>query len=146
MTPRLAALFAILAFLSACGTAPPPPPAPVPEAPSFTQEGLASWYGKAHEGHKTASGEPFDMHAMTAAHRSLPFDTILRVTDLDTGRMVKVRINDRGPYAAGRIIDLSAKAAGALGITEGGVGRVRIEVFASDRGRSTEPPRSEVGY
>lgn len=73
------------------------------------------------------------MRAMTAAHRTLPFDTIVRVTNLDNGRAVKVRINDRGPFVKGRIIDLSAKAARELNITEDGVAKVRVEAFASDQ-------------
>jgi rare lipoprotein A len=116
---------------------PPPPPAAAPqERASFTQIGTASWYGKAHAGRLTANGERYDMGAMTAAHRSLAFDTIVRVTNLANGRTVKVRINDRGPYAHGRILDLSAKAAAALGIATDGVARVRLEVFASDQPQS----------
>lgn len=76
------------------------------------------------------------MHAMTAAHKTLAFDTIARVTNLANGKTVKVRINDRGPYKRGRIIDLSAAAATALGIREDGVTRVKIEVFASDQPQS----------
>ena len=103
------------------------------ERPSFAQTGLASWYGKSFHRRLTANGERFDMRAMTAAHRTLPFDTIVRVTNLDNGRAVKVRINDRGPFVKGRIIDLSAKAARELDITEYGVAKVRVEAFASDQ-------------
>ncbi len=81
----------------------------------------------------TANGETYDMEALTAAHRSLTFDTVVRVTNLDNGRVVKVRINDRGPHAAGRIIDLSARAARELGISDGGTAHVKIERFASDQ-------------
>ncbi len=91
------------------------------------EEGVASWYGAAHHGRRTASGEVFDMRGMTAAHRSYPFGTRVRVTDLATGRTVVVRINDRGPFAGGRIIDLSRAAAGRLGIVEAGTARVRVE-------------------
>jgi len=70
---------------------------------------------------------------MTAAHRTLPFQTVVRVTDLETGRMVKVRINDRGPFVKGRIIDLSERAARALGIAQDGVAKVRVEAFDSDQ-------------
>ena len=131
-------MVALALGLAACAVHPPPPPPkppPVaaPEQPTFSEEGLASWYGADHDGHVTASGEIFDMQAMTAAHRSLSFNTIVRVTNLKNGRMVKVRINDRGPYAKGRIIDLSAKAARGLGIADGGTVRVRIERFASDQ-------------
>ena len=106
------------------------------EMPIFRQLGVASWYGKDLDGKVTANGEQFDMHAMTAAHRSLAFDTIVRVTDTVTGQIVKVRINDRGPYAKRRIIDLSATAATALGVHKDGVVRVRVEVFAADQPRS----------
>ena len=94
--------------------------------------GQASWYGKAHHGQRTASGERYDRHALTAAHRTLPFGTIVRVTDLTSGRCVNVRINDRGPYRRDRIIDLSYEAARRLGIVAGGTARVRIAVI--DRG------------
>ena len=102
-------------------------------APAFAishtsaQIGLASWYGKSHQGRKTANGERFDRFEMTAAHRSLPFNTLVRVTALASGREVTVRITDRGPHVRGRIIDLSEQAAGELGIRDGGVARVRIE-------------------
>lgn len=120
----------LLLGLSACATAPPSPPA---EQPTFTQTGIASWYGPYHQGHRTADGERFDMHKMTAAHRTLAFGTVVRVTSLATGRTIKVRVNDRGPYLKDRIIDLSAAAARALGIDEDGVTPVRLDVFASDQ-------------
>jgi rare lipoprotein A len=101
-----------------------PPPAGAEEG---AQEGLASFYSDAHHGKKTASGERFDMRAMTCAHRTAPFGTRLRVVALDTGRSVVVRVNDRGPYAKGRVVDLSLAAAQALGIVERGVARVRVE-------------------
>ncbi len=104
-------------------------------AGGFTQTGLASWYGTSEQGRKTASGERFDRNAMTAAHPSLPFGTIVRVTSLDNGRTVKVRINDRGPFVRGRIIDLSAAAAARLGIREDGIARVRVAVYRSDQRR-----------
>jgi rare lipoprotein A len=93
------------------------------------ETGQASWYGKAHQGKLTASGERFDMHALTAAHRTLPFGTIVRVTRLKSGKSVNVRINDRGPFRSGRIIDLSYEAAKKLGITERGTARVEITVI-----------------
>jgi len=88
------------------------------------QRGAASWYGPGFQGRRTASGEIFNTHALTAAHRSLPFGTQVRVTNERTGRSVVVRINDRGPYAHGRIIDLSKAAAQAVGVS--GVGRVTL--------------------
>lgn len=122
-----------VALLTACQSAPPPPPTPIPpttidERPQFMQVGFASWYGPGFHGNQTADGERFDMNALTAAHRTLPFNSYVRVTDLATGRSVIVRINDRGPYEAHRIIDLSARAARELGITDDGTARVRIDV------------------
>ena len=135
---RLVPLAAV-ALLAACAgpvPLPPSPPQPAPaavEQATYGQVGIASWYGKAHHGHITANGEIFDMRELTAAHRSLPFDTVVRVTNLASGKTVKVRINDRGPYAHGRVIDLSAAAARQLGIAEKGTAEVRIEAFASDQ-------------
>lgn len=127
---------ALLAALAGCAAPPPPPPArPAPEQPIFSEVGLASWYGPDHQGKRTASGERFDTHKMTAAHRSLAFGTIARVTNLDTGQMAKVRINDRGPYVKDRILDLSSAAARLLDGHEDGVIHVRIEVFPSDQPR-----------
>lgn len=108
-------------------------PAPAPERAVFSQAGQASWYGQDHHGKKTANGEPFDMNALTAAHRNLPFGTIVRVTNMANSRTVQVRINDRGPFVAGRIIDLSARAARELGIGDKGVVPVRVEQYASDQ-------------
>src|SRR3954471_3954324 len=88
------------------------------------QTGAASWYGPGFHGKRTANGERFNTHALTAAHKSLPFGTQLRVTNERTGRSVVVRINDRGPYARGRVIDLSKAAADAVGIL--GVGTVTL--------------------
>ena len=94
----------------------------------FSQTGIASWYGKKFHGRKTASGDRFNMYAMTAAHKRLPFGTLVRVTHLKNGRSVAVRINDRGPFVRGRIIDLSYGAAKKLGMVAQGVARVRIRV------------------
>lgn len=93
----------------------------------ITLKGRASYYGKEFAGRATASGEPFDPDDLTAAHRTLPFGTRVRVTNLANGRSVVVRINDRGPYAAGRIIDVSRAAAERLGMVRRGVVYVRIE-------------------
>jgi rare lipoprotein A len=137
---RSCLLLCVFAFLSACST---PGPGGA-DRPLFSQVGFASWYGRHHQGRRTASGERFDMHALTAAHRTLAFDTVVRVTRLDTGRAVTVRINDRGPYERGRVIDLSAAAARALGIAEDGEAEVRIEEVRSDQpgaGRSAVATR-----
>ena len=95
---------------------------------SGIQDGLASWYGGSAQGGPTASGERFDKNAMTAAHRTLPLGTRVRVTNKKNGRTVEVRINDRGPYGRGRVIDLSEAAAKRLDMIDAGVVPVRIEV------------------
>jgi rare lipoprotein A len=105
-----------------------------------TQTGRASWYGQAHHGQMTASGERFDMHALTAAHPTLPFGTWVRVVNLDNDRAVEVRINDRGPVTPGRIIDLSYAAARALGAIAPGVIPVRLTVL----GTADLPPSDTV--
>lgn len=94
------------------------------------QSGKASWYGPGHIGHQTASGEIFTGKGRTAAHRELPMGAVVRVLDKATGRSVVVRINDRGPYVDGRVIDLSEDAARALGIRERGIGDVTLEILA----------------
>jgi rare lipoprotein A len=109
----------------------PSTPLPV-ETPVFTQTGSASWYFPKLQ-RRTASGEAFDGKALTAAHRSLPFGTVVRVTALSTGRSVKVRINDRGPFIRGRVLDVSAAAAETLGITQDGAATVLIEEYVSDQ-------------
>lgn len=134
----------ILALLSLAGcAAQTPPPSPPPEAapppqssaapPFFTQTGLASFYGGAQDGNTTASGDTFHQSAFTAAHRTLAFGTMVRVTNMNNGRSVTVSINDRGPHVKGRIIDLSLGAARALGMKKDGVVPVRLEAFALDQ-------------
>jgi rare lipoprotein A len=113
------------------------PTAPAPSASSILASGMASYYGDAHAGNRTASGERFNPDEMTAAHRSLPFGTKLRVTDPSTGRSVIVRVNDRGPFHKSRILDLSEAAARELGIVRRGRAVVQIaladaEMAASD--------------
>jgi rare lipoprotein A len=97
------------------------------ETPAFRQVGVASWYGPGFHGRKTASGERFDQNDLTAAHRKLPLGSEVKVTNLENGRSITVEINDRGPYAKGRVLDLSRAAARKLGMVEGGVAKVRIE-------------------
>jgi rare lipoprotein A len=104
------------------------------------QEGLASVYGKHFNGKSTASGERYDSHALTAAHRTLPLGTEIRVTNLENGRSVQVRINDRGPHVRGRIVDLSSSAAAALGFSTG-VARVRIEILSHPVRKEQSSPR-----
>ena len=109
----------------------PPPAAPIVQG----EEGIASWYGRPYHGRRSSSGEIYDMYAMTAAHRTLPFGTEVRVHDLENGRDVDVRINDRGPFVEGRIIDLSYAAAQAMGMP--GLARVRLEILGL--GSTSEP-------
>jgi rare lipoprotein A len=97
-------------------------------ATGYRASGLASWYGSKFHGRQTSSGEPFDMFALTAAHRSLPLPTFVRVTNLQNGRTTIVRVNDRGPFHADRLIDLSYAGAVKLGFTKNGTARVRLEV------------------
>lgn len=97
--------------------------------PGHTEAGIASFYHDRFHGRTTASGERFDQNALTAAHRTLPFGTTVRVTRTDTGKSVEVRINDRGPFRAGRIIDLSRTAARRLDMLDRGLVPVRVEVI-----------------
>jgi len=96
---------------------------------AYEAVGVASWYGVKFHGRTTASGEPYDMTAMTAAHPSLPFGTKVRVTNLENGRSAVLRINDRGPFAKRRIIDVSRHAAEHLGFLKAGLARVRVEAI-----------------
>lgn len=110
---------------------------PVVDREPFRQRGLASWYGRKFQGQKTASGEPYDMFKMTAAHKTLPIPSYAKVTNLANGRSVVVRINDRGPFHTNRIIDLSYAAAVKIGIAAKGSGMVEVE-------RVFEPPKEEA--
>lgn len=114
-----------------------PEPEPEPEAAALPEWGVvssfsgeASWYGPGFHGRRTASGETFNQNSLTAAHRTLPFGTRVRVTNLNNNRYVVVRINDRGPFTRGRVIDLSAAAAREIGLDRAGVGPVRVEVLS----------------
>ena len=98
-------------------------------ANNFTARGIASWYGTKFHGRRTSSGEPYDMYAMTAAHKTLPIPVFVEVTNLDNHRKIIVRVNDRGPFVEGRIIDLSYVAAKKLGIDAKGTGRVEIRTI-----------------
>lgn len=113
-----------------CGSAPRFEPS-VTTAPAVsTSTGVASWYGPGFNGKKTASGERFNENLFTAAHRTLPFGSVVRVTNLQNGRSVDVRINDRGPFAKGRVIDISKAAAKEIGIIQQGIGRVEVHVLS----------------
>ncbi|MGA2404362.1 MAG: septal ring lytic transglycosylase RlpA family protein [Syntrophobacteraceae bacterium] len=100
---------------------------PLPGAEGYVEDGLASWYGPNFHGKRTSCGEPYDMWANTAAHKTLPLGTYVKVTNLENGRSTILRINDRGPFVAGRIIDLSARGAQDLGCHSKGLARVRVE-------------------
>lgn len=150
---------AFAALLSACATHREPPPEPTAEKPSqpgykvgnpyriggvwyypkedpnYLETGEASWYGQEFHGKPTANGERYDMNALTAAHRTLPMPSHVRVTNLENGRSLVLRVNDRGPFAKNRIIDVSRRAAQLLGFETQGVTRVRVQAVA----RETSP-------
>jgi rare lipoprotein A len=126
-------LLGIIAAIAACAEKRGPTVPAVSAEPAKRIVGLASWYGQRHHGRSTASGERYDMHRLTAAHRTLPFGTRLRVTSVENGRSVVVRVNDRGPHVAGRLLDLSYAAAKTLEMVGDGVARVEVIVLpASD--------------
>jgi rare lipoprotein A len=104
------------------------------EEPGYDETGIASWYGDYFHGRKTANGEIYNMHALTAAHRTLPMPSFVDVTNLENGKQIRLRVNDRGPYARGRIIDVSARAAELLGFKKQGVAKVRVTFAGRVRG------------
>jgi len=122
---------AVLVFALGCGNGDSvEPTVPRPEAkPLASFTGKATWYGGRFHGRKTASGERFDKNDFTCAHRTLAFGTVVRVTNLETDRQVLVRVNDRGPYGKGRIVDVSEAAARKLGMIHRGVVKVRLDVM-----------------
>lgn len=137
-------------FVCGCSKAPPRPPTPAPVPPpgmksqkpykingiwyyplptaeGYSEQGLASWYGADFHGKPTSCGEPYNMNAMTAAHKTLPLGTYVKVTNLENGKAAVLRINDRGPFVSGRIIDLSCRAAQELGSYGKGLAKVKVE-------------------
>jgi rare lipoprotein A len=134
-TPLRVLVLAVVT-LAACRTVPPPAPKGPEGVPL---EGLASWYGPEFAGRPTANGEIFDPQSMTAAHRTLPFGTIVDVTNLKNGRTTRVRINDRGPFVGNRIIDLSYAAAASLQMVEDGVSMVRLDIIRLGKGEREAP-------
>ena len=150
----MALLLAAVVVLAGCGggsrrtrarTQPPPPPpsstkisVPKNAKPLLVETGLASWYGGPYHNRRAANGEIYDMNAATAAHRTLPLNSVVRVTNLKTGNSTLVRITDRGPFVPGRVIDLSAAAAKEVNAWREGLVRVRLEVLQApaplDRG------------
>jgi rare lipoprotein A len=162
----LGVIIAAAGFAAACSTTPPSNTVTLPpnggvykignpyqidgtwyyprEQPNYDETGIASWYGPTFYGHRTANGEMYDGKAMTAAHRTLPMPVNVRVTNLDNGRSVVVRVNDRGPYAKGRIIDLSEAAARELDVIRSGTARVRVTYLARADGVAGAPPPTET--
>lgn len=135
MKARVWCLAALVILAYGCATTAPSAPPKPPEA----MHGVASWYGEEFSGRTTANGEIFDPSLLTAAHRTLPFGTVLDVTNPKTSRTVRVRVNDRGPYIGNRVIDLSYAAAQQIGLVEAGVGSVDIKVVRIGSG-DREPP------
>lgn len=115
-----------------------------PDASNFEQKGKASWYGRMFHGRKTASGEKFNMNAMTAAHRTLPLASWVRVTNESNHKTVVVKINDRGPYVRGRVIDLSYAAAAVLGMRGVGTQKVKIEGLTQQEAREARQEQAQA--
>ncbi|MBI5038770.1 MAG: septal ring lytic transglycosylase RlpA family protein [Nitrospirae bacterium] len=122
---RIFFIFIFSMILSSCSL----PVSREPYAQGYIERGIASWYGEEFHGRPTSSGEIYDMHALTAAHKLMPLGTVAKVTNLENGRSVTVKINDRGPFIDDRIIDLSYGSAGAIDMVETGLAPVEIEVL-----------------
>ena len=152
---HIAALRALLVIFFAamavsCGPKRSPqartPPQLKPLRAGTKQSGIASWYGEPYHGRRAANGEVYDMEKLTAAHRTWPFDTWVRVRNLDNGRSVNVRITDRGPFAGKRVIDLSRAAAREIGMIGPGTARVRLQVIKPPRqSRANKGKRAQTG-
>lgn len=134
---------ALAALLGGCASAPAPKGsyrvfgktyAPMEKAEGYSETGIASWYGADFHGRRTSSGEVYDMYARTSAHKLLPLGTTVRITNLENGHSATARINDRGPFVDGRIIDLSYTLACDLGIAEKGTARVQVDAIAGPQG------------
>lgn len=115
---------------------------PIPSARGYRERGIASWYGRKFHGRKTASGETYNMHAKTAAHKTLPMHTVLLVRNLENGRETVVKVNDRGPFIRGRIIDLSYTAALEIGLDQSGI--ARAEIIALGEATGATPRKAPV--
>jgi rare lipoprotein A len=132
-------------FIAGCGHRAARVNAPLaPARIGSTETGVASWYGFPYDGRRAASGEIYDMRQLTAAHRRLPFQTWVEVTNLSNGKQVDVRINDRGPFVKGRILDLSQAAARDIDMLRAGTARVRLKVIPQPSTPLREPPREPV--
>ena len=118
---------------------------PIPSAHGYDEHGLASWYGPDFHGRRTSNGEIYDMHAMTAAHKTLPMNTMLLVKNLDNGRKTVVRVNDRGPFIRGRIIDLSYTAAQKIGAVAKGTARVQV-IALGEKSKASRNGSQELIY
>lgn len=150
--PFLLAIFCAALAAAGCGhrTYTTRAPAPAPSAPppavetqpvvpgQWVEEGVASWYGAPFDGRRTSNGEIYDMHQFTAAHRTLPFGSLVRVTNLSNGMQTQIRVNDRGPFVGNRVIDLSYSAAQAIQMVGPGTAHVRLEVIGG--------PNPQVGF
>ena len=135
------ALAVTIMILMGCGTGSPrfaSSPSVEPWTGSTELEGVASYYAHEFDGRTTANGEVYDMNALTAAHRSFPFGTLLRITNVENGKSVVVRVNDRGPFVEGRIIDLSLGAAKAVGMIQHGTTMVKIDILQLGGGSGQE--------
>jgi rare lipoprotein A len=161
---RLGMIVAVAGVAAACASTPPPGHVQVPpnagvykvgnpyqidgtwyyphEQPDYDETGIASWYGPTFYGHRTANGEVYNGDELTAAHRTLPMPVNVRVTNLDNGRSIIVRVNDRGPYAKGRIIDLSEAAARELDMIRNGTARVRVTYVGRADVNGAPPPQT----
>jgi len=124
---RLVTLGAAALLAWSCASSAPKPLASVDKG--WTEKGIASWYGGKFHGRRTANGEVYDMYGITAAHKRLPFDTMVEVRNLDNGKAIQVRVNDRGPFVRGRIIDLSFTAAKKIGMVGPGTANVKLRVL-----------------
>jgi len=113
------------------------------EQPHYDEVGFASWYGRDFHGKKTANGEIYNMNALTAAHKTLPLPTFVKVTNLENGRSIILRINDRGPFVKGRIIDISRRGAQLLGFDKQGVTKVRVQAV-DEHGRVPQLPKTQT--
>lgn len=151
LSSRCMPLVMLTLLLAACATKPPPAPAPKPvykvgepyqvagvwyyprEQPDYDETGIASWYGPDFHGKATANGEMYDMNSLTAAHKTLPMPVRVRVTNLENGRSLVLRVNDRGPFVNGRIIDVSRRAAQLLGFKAAGTAPVRVQMQEGSR-------------
>jgi len=140
LLPLAAGLLTLLAA-TACRTAAPTPP-DTPVTGRVIERGIASWYGKPFHGRRTASGEVYDMHRLTAAHKELAFGTLVEVTNLDNGRRTVVEITDRGPFVRGRIIDLSLAAARQIEMVGPGTARVELRIVETPHGGVVERVRT----